>query len=162
MKTLNDYIRESILDDEDVLISKSIEDSQNSFYIIKSLLNECNYNLKQARNKQEYIERILKPIKDQFMKYSKIKKNGLGFDIDNPFMNNYACSLIFYTFHGGERMPLFEFVYELHSKDEMSCYINTIANESGYSTILNGVSKFLMDKYNFKQKYLKHILVLEL
>ena len=35
MKTLNDYIRESLLDDEEKLIGRSIKDSQNPFLIIK-------------------------------------------------------------------------------------------------------------------------------
>lgn len=158
MKTLY----ESILDDEDVLVKDTKEYSNNPFLIIRALLDECNCNLKQVRNKREHIEHVLKPVKDQFMKYSKIKKNGLYFDIDSSNMSNVDCSLKFYTFHNGERMTLFTFVYILQSKDEIFCFKNSIADNSGYSTVLNGASKFLIDKYNFKQKYLKDALVLEL
>ena len=126
------------------------------------MLDECNCNLKQVRNKREHIEHALKPIKDQFMKYSKIKKNGLYFDIDNSNMRGFDCSLIFYTFRDGERMPLFTFVYIPQSKNEIFCFKNSIADNSGYSMILNGVSEFLIDKYNFEQKYLKDTLILEL
>lgn len=35
MKTLNDYIRESLLDDEEELIGRSIKDSQNPFLMLK-------------------------------------------------------------------------------------------------------------------------------
>ena len=39
MKTLNDYIKESILDDENVLISKAVKDVQNPFYLLSTLYN---------------------------------------------------------------------------------------------------------------------------
>ena len=156
MKTLY----ESILDDEDVLVKDTKEYSNNPFLIMQALFNE--YSLNEVKRKMDYIDKTLKPIKDQFMKYTKIKKNGLGFDIDNFYTSNNSYSLKFYTFHDGERMTLFTFVYTPQSKDEIFCFKNPIADDSGYSIVLNGVSKFLIDKYNFKQKYLKHTLVLEL
>ena len=134
--------------------------SNNPFLIMQALFNE--YSLNEVKRKMDYIDKTLKPIKDQFMKYSKIKKNGLYFDIDNSNMSNIGRSLIFYTFHDGERMTLFTFNYIPQSKDEIYCFKNSIADNSGYSIVLNGVSKFLIDKYNFKQKYLKDSLVLEL
>ena len=156
MKTLF----ESILDDEDVLVKDTKEHYNNPFLVIQALLNE--YSLNEVKHKMDYIDKILKPIKDQFMKYTKIKKNGLGFDINNSYTGNNSYSLKFYTFHDGERMVLFTFNYIPQSKDEIYCFKNSIADELGYSMTLNGVSKFLISKYNFKQKYFKDTLVLEL
>ena len=45
MKTLNDYIKESILDDEDVLIGKLSGDVKNSFTTIHSLWLDYNKKL---------------------------------------------------------------------------------------------------------------------
>ena len=96
MKTLY----ESILDDEDVLVKDTKEYSNNPFLIIRALFNE--YGLNEIKHKMDYIDKILKPIKDQFMKYTKIKKNGLRFDLDNFYTSNNSYSLKFYTFHDGE------------------------------------------------------------
>lgn len=40
MKTLNDYIRESILDDEDVLISNAKDDTENPFILLRNLYDQ--------------------------------------------------------------------------------------------------------------------------
>lgn len=45
MKTLNNYIRESILDDEDVLIRNVKKDSKNPFALLNTLLNQHGENL---------------------------------------------------------------------------------------------------------------------
>jgi hypothetical protein len=45
MKTLNDYIKESILDDEDVLIRNVKKDSKNPFTLLDILLNQHSENL---------------------------------------------------------------------------------------------------------------------
>ena len=156
MKTLY----ESILDDEDVLISRSIKDSQNPFYIIQTLFNEYSY--KEVKRKMDYIDKILKPIKDQFMKYSKIQKNGLWLDISESYISNDSYSLKFYTFHDGSREDMLTFDFTPHSMSEIFCFKSTFTEISGYLNVLNGICKFLIDKYNFKQKYTKDTLVLEL
>ena len=40
MKTLNDYIKESLLDDEDVLIGKAKEISKNWLLTVKNMLEQ--------------------------------------------------------------------------------------------------------------------------
>lgn len=45
MKTLNDYIRESILDDEDVLVRNIKKYSKNPFALLDALLNQHSENL---------------------------------------------------------------------------------------------------------------------
>ena len=42
MKTLNEYIRESILDDEDTLIGNATKDSQNPFRVLKYYYDETD------------------------------------------------------------------------------------------------------------------------
>ena len=156
MKTLY----ESILDDEDVLVKDTKEYSNNPFLIIQALFNEYSY--KEVKRKMDYIDKVLKPIKDQFMKYSKIKKNELRFDISESYISNDSYSLKFYTFHDGSREDMLTFDFTPHSTSEIFCFKSTFTEISGYLNILNGVSKFLINKYNFKQKYLKDTLVLEL
>ena len=60
MKTLNDYIKESILDDEEKLIGNSIKDSQNPFIVL------YNYYLSNGEKipfgKQKDISSILKSL----------------------------------------------------------------------------------------------------
>lgn len=60
MKTLNDYIKESILDDEESLIGNSIKDSQNPFMVL------YNYYLSNGEKipfgEQKDISNILKSL----------------------------------------------------------------------------------------------------
>ena len=58
MKALNDYIKESILNDEDILISKSIEDANNPFVIINNMFKSG----KEMREIAEVIKKDLYPV----------------------------------------------------------------------------------------------------
>ena len=57
MKTLNDYIKESILDDEDVLINNAEKDSKNPFIVIGNLIASSN-NLQKDITTQQAIDKI--------------------------------------------------------------------------------------------------------
>ena len=60
MKTLNDYIRESLLDDEEVLIGNSIKDSQNPFHLLSQhIKNGENTRLENDFKSQIEIKNIL-------------------------------------------------------------------------------------------------------
>ena len=54
MKTLNDYIKESILDDEDVLMNKAEEDSKNPFIVIGNLIVASPHLAKDTSTLQVY------------------------------------------------------------------------------------------------------------
>lgn len=72
MKTLNEYIKESILDDEDVLINNAKEDSKNPFIVIGNLITSSNDLSKDITTQQE----IKKVIEKEIFKYlPKIFKN---------------------------------------------------------------------------------------
>lgn len=74
MRTLNDYIKESILDDEDVLIDKSIKDSKNPFIVIGNLITSSkNFNLQKDTIAQQAIKKVIE--KEIFKYLPKIFKN---------------------------------------------------------------------------------------
>ena len=58
MKTLNDYIKESILDDEDVLMNKAEEDSKNPFIVIGNLIVASSH-LAKDNSTQQAIDKII-------------------------------------------------------------------------------------------------------
>ena len=61
MKTLNDYIKESILDDEDVLISDIKKDTKNPFILLDMLLNQYDEKLNDIpENKINEVVELLK------------------------------------------------------------------------------------------------------
>jgi hypothetical protein len=59
MKTLNEYIKESILDDEDVLIGNSIKDTQNPFRVLKIKYDELKNSY---RAWERYAEEVMSKI----------------------------------------------------------------------------------------------------
>jgi hypothetical protein len=63
MKTLQDYINESILDDEDVLIGNVKKDSKNPFVLLDTLLNQHGENLNSIPEKMinEIVELLKLP-----------------------------------------------------------------------------------------------------
>lgn len=63
MKTLNDYIKESILDDEEVLIEKTKEITKNCLVCLKQLFR--------TQNNEEKILNYLNLNKDYFSKFFK-------------------------------------------------------------------------------------------
>jgi hypothetical protein len=58
MKTLNDYIKESILDDEDVLVNKVGEEAKNPFIVIGKLIASSN-NLPKDTTTQQDIKKVI-------------------------------------------------------------------------------------------------------
>lgn len=72
MKTLNDYIKESILDDEDVFINKIKEESNNPFIVIGNLIASSN-DLPKDTTAQQYIKNVVE--KDIFKYLPNIFKN---------------------------------------------------------------------------------------
>ena len=72
MKTLNDYIKESILDDEDVLMNKAEEDSKNPFIVIGNLIVASN-NLQKDTTTQQEIKKVIE--KEIFKYLPKIFKS---------------------------------------------------------------------------------------
>lgn len=81
MRTLNDYIKESILDDEDVLIGKAEEDSKNPFIVIGNLIVSSN-NLQKDTTTQQEIDKIIRNelveyLPDIFKTSSWASKKGL-------------------------------------------------------------------------------------
>ena len=82
MRTLNDYIKESILDDEDVLMNKAEEDSKNPFIVIGNLIVASSHldndnSTQQAIDKiirnelVEYLPKIFKSPQHLFIQYFK-------------------------------------------------------------------------------------------
>jgi hypothetical protein len=152
MKTLNDYIRESILDDEDELIGRAKYAFNDPFHTIQHLCD--NYSYKEFKHKIDYIDEILKPIKDKFMKHPKIKKNGIYIETRGPIMGR-AYSVLLYTYVDNLRIDktyLMYFDFVPQSKDNVRCYRNkSEVQRWGFSRVIDDVEKFLTDKYNFKK-----------
>jgi hypothetical protein len=86
MKTLNDYIRESLLDDEEKLIGRSIKDSQNPFLILKyNYINNGKIaytgsidEIKKIFDQYKVMDNI--PMNDHL--YLAAFRNSLGVEID--------------------------------------------------------------------------------
>lgn len=81
MKTLNDYIKESILDDEDVLMNKAEEDSKNPFIVIGNLIVASSH-LAKDNSTQQAIDKIIRNklvehLPDIFKTSSWASKKGL-------------------------------------------------------------------------------------
>lgn len=66
MKTLNDYINESLLDDEDVLINNAEEDSKNPFIVIGNLIASSN-NLQKDITTQQAIDKIIRNVLIEYL-----------------------------------------------------------------------------------------------
>lgn len=81
MRTLNDYIKESILDDEDVLMNKAEEDSKNPFIVIGNLI-VASPHLAKDTSTQQAIDKIIRNklvehLPDIFKTSSWASKKGL-------------------------------------------------------------------------------------
>ena len=70
MKALNDYIRESLLDDEEELIGRSIKDSQDPLKVLVSICNDKN-------NEDDILNEFDKGLFDNFL------RNIISIDIDD-------------------------------------------------------------------------------
>ena len=67
MKTLNDYIKESLLDDEDVLIDKAKEASKNWLLTLKrAMLNDANEKELERIINQDMVEKEVSKLFYQF------------------------------------------------------------------------------------------------
>lgn len=151
MKTLNDYIKESILDDEEELIGRSIKDSQNPFLILKyDYINN---------GKIVYTGSIdeIKKIFDQYKVMDNIPMN------DNLYLASFRNSL------GVEIDGYAECLIEIsknYMKENNSTFINTQNKYKEFNKDSNIISfqewfgndnGFIEIMFKTKAKYLKWI-----
>ena len=151
MKTLNDYIRESLLDDEEKLIGRSIKDSQNPFLMIK--YNYINNGKIAYTGSIDEIQKIF----DQYKVMDNIPMN------DNLYLASFRNSLEVEIRGYAE---CFIEISKNYMKENNSTFINTQNKYKEFNKDSNIISfqewfgkdnGFIEIMFKTKAKYLKWI-----
>lgn len=142
MKTLHEYIKESILNDEDILISNAIKYSQNPFVIINNMFK----NGKEMREIAEVIKEDLYPV----FKFIFLDPNISDEDIflgGNEYKNiRGEEEKVFAIYHKKDRS---NDLWKGCIRIEYTVEEGLIVRLTRWSNISNGTKKML-DSKNFK------------
>ena len=147
MKTLNDYIKESLLDDEEVLMNNAKEDSENPFIVIGNLITLSD-NLQKDITTQQAIDKIIRNelveyLPDIFKTSSWASKKGL---VTNYYGNTVAIkwgsdSNICFLEIRGKRLGYKVTVYFLDAYHEEQVKLFGFKNKTQYEKWVKGFMK---------------------
>lgn len=151
MKTLNDYIKESILDDEEELIDRASKDANNPFLTLKNLLIE---NFKDKKNHTKEVERLIqKPILDVIKKYPPLKNIKFRKHLSFSHSTNNKYVGYYYYSDNGE----YGFLDITYSTESNKLYIGINSTMSKYNYDLklydlwDKINSTLIQDYGFKK-----------
>lgn len=151
MKTLNDYIKESILDDEEELMNKASKDANNPFLTLKNLLIE---NVKDKKDYTKEVEKLIqKPILDVIKKYPSLKNIKFREHL-SPFLysNNKAIGYSYYS--DDVEYGFLDITYHV-KEDKLYIGINNTTSKYNYDLGLHNlwdkINSTLIRDYNFKK-----------
>lgn len=151
MKTLNDYIRESILDDEGELMGRASKVANNPFLTLKNLLIE---NCKDKKDHTKEVEKLIqKPILDVIKKYPPLKN--IKFREHLSFFSYQNMKAVGYSYYSDDaKYGFLDITYQVKD-DKLYIGINNTMSKYNYDLKLHDlwdkINSTLIRDYGFKE-----------
>ena len=161
MKTLNDYIKESLLDDEDVLIGKAKEISKNWLLTVKNML-EQEYSaediLKFLNGKMvtDSIKPMFKNFENMQWNYGKYDEFSYCILFNKKERKKYGSkNIISFVYYFSERFATIKGVFvDIPNLDELPAITRNNIIKDKYEVWLNTLfNEYGLEKTKMKERY---------
>ena len=151
MKTLTDYIKESILDDEEELMGRASKDANNPFLTLKNLLIE---NIKDKKDYTKEVKKLIqKPILDVIKKYPPLKNIKFRKHL-SLFRYPYAKAVRYSYYSDDAEYEFLDITYHVVNNKLYIGIDNTMSKynyDLGLHDLWDKINSTLIREYNFKK-----------